>query len=145
MGRNISCAKKAKRLSEENFLLAEKLYSENSYYDWSIVVLFYSSCALINSICELEGIAVPERHKGRWNKESGIYIKGMLDIANEYLEKIPYENYSFLLIQSQMLRYKPSTILEFKKNVDTPKLVGDIFEMFKVILKDFENKYDKYL
>lgn len=69
----------------------------------------------------------------------------MLDIANEYLEKIPYENYSFLLIQSQMLRYKPSTILEFKKNVDTPKLVGDIFEMFKVILKDFENKYDKYL
>jgi len=62
---NLQAAQSAKELSDDNFNLAYKLYKENNYHHWVVVILFYAACSLINAICEIENIPVPERHKGR--------------------------------------------------------------------------------
>ena len=138
---NIVAAKAAKQLSEANFLVADKLYQEGNYYDWTVVVLFYSACALITSICELNGVVVPDRHKGYYNNKSKKYIKGMLNICQEYLSINSYQNYSYLLVWSQMLRYKPARIIAFKSHPQTAEGIKKMFTMFKDILKDYNFKY----
>lgn len=42
VGPDLVDAKLAKKLKLRNYKLARKLYSEGEYYEWSVVVLFYS-------------------------------------------------------------------------------------------------------
>lgn len=138
-------AKQAKEVANSNLNLAKKLFKENNYYDWVVVILFYSACALITAICNIEDVPVPREHKGRWDKQQKIYIEGMLDKARRYLSKKPYESYSALLVYSQLLRYEPKIILDFQNDPNTPTTIKKIFSSFKLIINDFNIKYSKYL
>lgn len=142
---NLENAKRAKEVARRNLELAKRLYKEGDYYDWVIVVLFYSACLLIISICYIKGDVVPHKHKGRYNKETKTYEIGMLDQSKKYLNSIAHDNYSALLVLSQLLRYDPEIILNFQNDSKSSAKLKNTFYDFKIILDDFKNRYDKYL
>lgn len=141
---NLQAVQSAKELSDDNFNLAYKLYKENNYHHWVVVILFYSACTLIHAICEIENIPVPERHKGRRDARSNKYIIGLLDVARRYLNAKAYSSYSFLQVHSQLLRYKPEIILKFKKDVNIQKILEQYFQEFDIILRNFNTKYGRH-
>lgn len=141
---DIDKAKQARQIARSDLTLAKKLNKEKDYYDWVVVVLFYSACALMTAICNIEGVTVPEQHKGRWNEKINKWEDGMLDRAKKYLSQRPYDSYSLLLIWSQTLRYDPEDILNFRKRDDTPETIKKCFKTFQLIVNNFNNKYERY-
>lgn len=142
---NIINAGQAKLAASSDLELAKKLYKEHNYYDWVIVILFYSSCLLITSICFIKNETIPKNYKGRYDKATKIYKEGLLDRAKKYLSSKSYESYSILLVQSQLLRYNPDYKLKFQEDSESLKLVSKLFSDFRIILEDFKEKYNKYL
>jgi hypothetical protein len=142
---SIASAKTAKQLSEENFSLAEKLYKENIYHDWVVIALFYAACLLIHSICEIRSLPIPERHRGRFDKQANRYTKGLLDIAKEQLSTKSFSSYSLFLVESQVLRYRASDTIAFKKSQNVRSILDNRFAEFDIILRDFEGLFGKYL
>ena len=120
-------AQLARKLARRNLSLAQQLNREKDYYDWTIVVLFYSACALVVAICNIEGVSIPEQHRGRYDLRTRKYIDGMIDKAKKYLSKKSYESYSNLLVWSGVFRYNPKYIFKFQENPRTPEIVKNFF------------------
>lgn len=135
----------AKTLADKNYLLAKELYEKKDYYCWIVVILFYSACALAISVCNIEGIAVPRQHKGRYDNRKKEYIKGHLDIVEQYFSQKSYSSYSYLLISSQDFRYVPNVILNFERLPDVHNITKKFFTEYNIIRNDYEFRYNKYL
>lgn len=99
---------------------------------------------MVRAVCHIEGVSVPEKHRGYWDNTARCYVDGLLNRVEKYLNEESYKSYSYLLIKSQTLRYRPAKVYEFLESDDVKKRVDKHFKAYKKISEDFHKKYNKH-
>jgi len=105
-------------LAERNLELGRQLLREKQYYNWVVVILYYSAYMYAKTLFVLNSWTEPTTHDA-WRRE----------INNKVDENIGYD-FGALYLGSRKCRYNPAEALNLNKN---KKALGEYIEYFKSI------------
>jgi hypothetical protein len=143
MNPNTTNKEDAVKLANYNIKVFKHLYKNTDYYDWMVVVLFYSICSLVNAVCCVKNVAIPERHKGYYNSKKNEFIEGKVEKVKKYFSQESFDFYSHMLVQSQMLRYTPKQNFQYLEHKETPKAIKEMTLDYKEFIGEYRRKYEE--